>query len=42
MSALEGSLGFLPRRVLVHEEFEEDARGLLEDAGLATELSRGG
>jgi Putative prokaryotic signal transducing protein len=38
MSALEGSLGFLPRRVLVHEELEMDARSLLEEAGLASEL----
>lgn len=38
MSALEGSVGFLPRRVLVHEDFEEDARSVLEDAGLASEL----
>jgi len=42
MSALEGSLGVLPRRVLVPEELEEDARGFLEDAGLAMELRRGG
>jgi hypothetical protein len=41
MSALEGSLGFLPRRVLVHEDLEKDARSLLEDAGLALELRRG-
>ncbi len=41
MSALEGSLGFLPRRVLVREDFEDDARSLLEEAGLATELRRG-
>jgi hypothetical protein len=41
MSALEGSLGFLPRRVLVHEELENDARCLLEEAGLALELRRG-
>lgn len=41
MSALEGSLSFLPRRVLVHEDLEKDARSLLEDAGLALELRRG-
>jgi len=41
MSALEGSLGFLPRRVLVHEDLEKDARSLLEDAGLSTELGHG-
>lgn len=41
MSALEGSLGFLPRRVLVHEDLEGDARDVLEEAGLALELKRG-
>jgi hypothetical protein len=41
MSALEGSLGFLPRRIFVHEDLEKDARSLLEDAGLALELRRG-
>jgi hypothetical protein len=41
MSALEGSLGFLPRRLLVLEEEESDARSLLEAAGLALELRRG-
>jgi hypothetical protein len=41
MSALEGSLGFLPRRVLVHQDLESDARSVLEDAGLALELWRG-
>jgi len=41
MSALEGSLGFLPRRVLVHEDLENEARSLLEDAGLSTELGHG-
>jgi hypothetical protein len=40
MSALEGSLGFLPRRVLVHESLEGDARSVLEEAGLALELRR--
>jgi hypothetical protein len=41
MSALEGSTGFMPRRVLVHEDLEKDARSLLEEAGLALELRRG-
>ena len=38
MSVLEGSLGILPRRILVDEEHQEVARRLLEDAGLAHEL----
>jgi hypothetical protein len=38
MSVLEGSLGILPRRVLVAEEHAKAARHLLEDAGLAHEL----
>ena len=38
MSVLEGSLGVLPRRVLVAEEYELRARKLLEDAGLGHEL----
>jgi tRNA1(Val) A37 N6-methylase TrmN6 len=35
---LEGSLGMLPRRIVVDEEHLEIARQLLEDAGLAHEL----
>ena len=38
MSVLEGSLGILPRRILVDEENWDVARQLLEDAGLAHEL----
>ncbi|HEU5019361.1 MAG TPA: DUF2007 domain-containing protein [Pseudolabrys sp.] len=38
MSVLEGSLGILPRRVLVAEEDLQAARRLLTDAGLAHEL----
>ena len=38
MSAVEGSLGFLPRRILVIQEDREEARRLLSDAGLAAEL----
>ena len=37
MSVLEGSLGILPRRILVEEGSIEYARRLLEDAGLAHE-----
>jgi hypothetical protein len=38
MSVLEGSIGILPRRVLVEERCVKSARRLLEDAGLAREL----
>jgi hypothetical protein len=38
MSVLEGSLGILPRRILVNECCIDDARQLLEEAGLGHEL----
>jgi putative signal transducing protein len=38
MSVLEGSLGILPRRVLVADDHSRSARRLLEDAGLGGEL----
>ena len=38
MSVLEGSLGVLPRRVLVAEDDVAAARRLLNDAGLGHEL----
>jgi hypothetical protein len=38
MSVLEGSLGILPRRVLVAEDDIPAARRLLQDAGLGHEL----
>ena len=40
MSALEGSVGFLPRRILVAEDDRLRACRLLRDAGLADELAR--
>ena len=39
MSVMEGSLGILPRRVLVAREREADARRILTEAGLDKELS---
>ena len=39
MSVIEGSLGILPRRVLVAERQEAQARRILAEAGLAGELS---
>jgi hypothetical protein len=38
MSVLEGSLGVLPRRILVPDDEERRARQLLHDAGLGNEL----
>lgn len=38
MSVLEGSLGILPRRVLVPDDRVPAARKLLQDAGLGHEL----
>jgi hypothetical protein len=38
MSVLEGSLGILPRRVLVPDDKVKQARQLLRDAGLGHEL----
>ena len=38
MSVLEGSLGVLPRRILVADAEERQARRLLQDAGLGREL----
>lgn len=41
MSVLEGSLGILPRRVLVDAERLDAARAVLADAGIGEELSEG-
>ena len=38
MSIIEGSLGILPRRILVHEDDAQEARELLTEAGLSHEL----
>ncbi len=38
MSVLEGSLGMLPRRILVEDDEVSRARRLLTDAGLGHEL----
>lgn len=39
MSVMEGTIGILPRRVLVDRERHEEARSILTEAGLAQELS---
>jgi hypothetical protein len=38
MSVMEGSLGFLPRRVLVPEDHKERAKQLLAEAGFGDAL----
>jgi hypothetical protein len=38
MSAVEGSLGFLPRRILVDADHHDRARRLMREAGLGGEL----
>lgn len=38
MSVIEGSLGVLPRRILVNDDDNHAARQLLTEAGLAHEL----
>jgi hypothetical protein len=39
MSIIEGSLGVLPRRVMVADDQIDDARKLLREAGMAKEIS---
>ena len=41
MSVLEGSLGILPRRIMVEEERYDEARRVLDNAGLDNELRPG-
>jgi hypothetical protein len=38
MSVLDGSIGMLPRRIVVDDEYAAKARRLLTDAGLGHEL----
>jgi hypothetical protein len=38
VSAVEGSIGLFPRRILVNSDEAAEARALLTDAGLAAEL----
>ncbi len=40
MSVMEGSIGILPRRILVPSGEIESARQLLRDAGIGDELER--
>ena len=39
MSVLDGSIGVLPRRVLVVDDDIDEARKILADAGIANEIS---
>jgi len=34
MSILEGSIGILPRRLMIHKDFVEEARMILNDNGI--------
>ena len=38
MSILEGSIGIIPRRIMVERSNAQEARELLKDAGLEKEL----
>ncbi len=38
MSVLEGSIGILPRRILVEDDSYRQARRIIEEAGLGQEL----
>jgi hypothetical protein len=38
MSVLDGSIGVLPRRIMVPEEDAEEARRILSDAGIGNEI----
>jgi hypothetical protein len=40
MSVIEGSLGVLPRRILVPEESLTTARNILRSAGIGAELAK--
>jgi len=40
MSVLDGSIGVLPRRIMVVDDDAEAARRLLTDAGFAKEIRR--
>ncbi|PZN57365.1 MAG: hypothetical protein DIU65_03895 [Proteobacteria bacterium] len=38
MSVMDGSIGILPRRILVEVERADEARRILTDAGIAKEM----
>lgn len=41
MSVLDGSIGVLPRRILVPDDDAAEARRILTDAGIAHEIRQG-
>lgn len=41
MSVLDGSIGILPRRVMVADDDAEQARRILTEAGIAGEMRNG-
>ena len=41
MSVLDGSIGILPRRILVPQDDADAARRILADAGIANEIRQG-
>lgn len=41
MSVLDGSIGVLPRRILVPDDDAAEARSILTDAGIAHEIRQG-
>jgi hypothetical protein len=40
MSVMDGSLGILPRRIMVEADKADEARRILADAGIANEIGR--
>ncbi len=40
MSIMDGSIGILPRRIMVLSEDADEARAILRDNGLGSELSQ--
>ena len=41
MSVLDGSIGVLPRRIMVPEDDADEARKILSDAGIGNEIREG-
>jgi len=41
MSVLDGSIGVLPRRIMVPDEDADEARKILSDAGIGNEIRKG-
>lgn len=41
MSVLDGSIGVLPRRIMVPDEDADEARKILSDAGIGNEIREG-